>query len=195
MPTRRLGMDTASDIQSELIDRLLPDALAAVDALNAEGADDVYAVAIIANSGFFSGVGLVSNTVAHLSATQNRVNDSSLSPEYFQLSPAEWNRYEWDSFARTNEYLGQLEELYYEDELPFEDDSAFGRFMAAAVVDVFRRLDLRQRVASQHGPSLYLGLGYSDPAESERSLVLAVGEALNDEGWSERLRSVYGTPS
>lgn len=185
-------MDSASDIQSELLARLLPDALAAVDALNTEGADDVYAVAIMANSGFFAGVGLVSNTIAHLTETQNRINDPSLSPEYFQLSPAEWNRYEWDSFARTNEYLGQLEELYYGDELPFDDDGAFGRFMATAVVDVFRHLNLRQRVASQHGPSLYLGLGYSDPAESERSLVLAVGEALNDQRWNERLRSLYG---
>ncbi len=186
------GVDSVGEIRSGLVGRLLADTMTALDALNADGASDVYGVAIIANSGFFSGVGLVSNTVAHLAELRAQVNDPSLGSEYFELSAAEWNRFEWDSFANTNEYLNELEELYYEDELPFEDEDALDRFMIGAVVDVLRQLDLRQRVQSHHAASLYVGLGYSNPSEKEGSLVLAVGEVLNDQGWVGKLRTLYG---
>lgn len=186
-------MDSTADIRTELTRRLLADAATAVDGLNAEGADDVYGVAVIANAGFFSGLGLVSNTVTHLTAAQAANPDDTLSPVYFELSAAEWNRYEWAAFAETNGYLAELEDRYYEDELPFDDDGEFAELVIATVIEVLRSLDLRQRVVSRHAGTLYVGLAYADPGADQRAQILTVAEALNDEAWLERLRALHGS--
>lgn len=182
----------ASEIRSNLAERLYEDALSAAAALNDEGADDVYGVAIIANSGFFSGVGMVSNTESHRIATTREVNDPTLGPEYFELSVDEWDRYDWASFATTNDYLAGLEDPYYAGELPVTEDDAFGELVISTVVEVLRRLDLRRRLQSRHATDLYVGLGFSDASEKQASSVVAVGEALNSQRWIDSLRTLYG---
>ena len=182
-----------SDIKSEFTEFLFQDANSAVQSLNESGAEDIYAVCIVANSGFFSGLGLASNSKANLISKVENNKDPTLGPEYFELSCDEWDRYDWKPFAKSSDYLVQLEDPFYDGELPFGDDEDEpAQIIVSAVIDVLKRLDLQSNLASNHAGNLYAGLAFSDASTKQETYMLKVGEALNNGHWSEKLRAFFG---
>lgn len=185
---------TGLDIKSEFTELLFHDADSAIRSLQEKGAEDVYAVCIVANSGFFSGFGLVSNSMANLISKVESNQDPTLGPAYFELSSDELDLYNWEPFAKSSDYLLQLEEPFYQCQLPFGDDEdELAQIVIAAVIDVLKRLDLQNNLASNHAGKLYVGLAFNDASAKQQRYMLKVGEALNNEHWSEKLRSLYGS--
>lgn len=184
---------TDPDIKSEFTELLFQDANSAVQSLNEKGAEDVYAVCIIANAGFFSGFGLVSNSKANWISKVQSNKDPTLGPEYFELSSAEWDWYDWQSFAKSSDYLMQLEDPFYEGELPFGDnEEELAKIVIAAVINVLKRLDLQNNLASNHAGNLYAGLAFSDASTRQEAYILEVGKAINNGHWSEKLFAFLG---
>ena len=160
----------------------------AIDIVN-ESYSNCYAAVLMPDNGYV-GVRLVVNTQEHVSTKLESMSGSQLTREYFEVSPAEFCRYEWQPFDRVNNMARALVGDFGDGEVWIEgvEDYDISPYIRDALVDAINRVQIPHRLRTTYRGDLLLGIGFADAgSNSEVDDVIIVSSQVNTEEWHNKV--------
>ncbi|GAA0824212.1 hypothetical protein GCM10009111_34800 [Colwellia asteriadis] len=131
---------------------------------------DIYAIAIHCGSGF-SSLGFAASTLQHLNEQKLKHPKEYWSILEYSVSEWEFVNYQYDKFIDLNQYIDELLEEFYEEDLT---DDEINSFFSDVCLEVLNKTQV-----TLSSNDVLLSLQFSDPSDSGIAIMKTIYEALH----------------